>query len=74
MKVGNRRCQCSRCGKYFNSVSAFDKHWITRDGERTHLETAEMENIGMATNKAGYWITEPWCGLESPGKPPEPLA
>jgi hypothetical protein len=30
MKLSGNRCQCTRCGTYFNRVSTFDKHRIGR--------------------------------------------
>lgn len=57
MKLRGDRCQCSGCGKYFNSTAAFDKH---RRGEMTArkcLTEQEMTGKGMERNSAGFWIT-----------------
>jgi hypothetical protein len=56
MKLGNKRCFCSACKNYFNSVSAFDKHRkgdYKNEGANRHCDTK-----GMFKNKDGYWVTE----------------
>lgn len=60
-KLKGNHCQCARCGKYFNSLSAFDKH---RTGPFTHnvlsrecMFTEQMIAKGMAENAKGFWMT-----------------
>lgn len=63
--------QCPTCGKYFNSVSAFDKHrksvgWYVGIPKEEHmklqvfprvcLNDEQMLAIGMATNSSGFWV------------------
>ena len=59
MKVGNRRCQCRECGKYFNSVAAFDKHRIGSflKNERRCMTTEEMQAKRMDISADGYWVS-----------------
>ncbi len=49
MKLTNRRCQCAACKKYFNTVSAFDKHRTGRHRNDTRRcrTTEEMTQAGM---------------------------
>lgn len=57
LKLGNRRCTCSTCGEFFNSVSAFDKHRSGPWTNRTCLTADQMKDVGMIENAAGYWVT-----------------
>lgn len=57
-KLRGDHCQCRRCGEYFNSTAAFDKH---RTGTYSPLArrcrtTAEMRERGMALS-GGWWVT-----------------
>ena len=71
LKLTGDRNRCPTCGKYFNSVSAFDKHrkpvgWyvgIPKEESmklqafpRTCLTAEQMRDIGMATNSSGFWV------------------
>ena len=53
LKVGNRRCQCSGCGEYFNSVFAFEKH---RKGNHSN-NSRYCDTSKMFKNANGYWVT-----------------
>ena len=57
MKLRGKRCQCTECGGYFNSLYAFEKHKIGKvsKGTRRCRTEAEMLNAGMIVNNAGYW-------------------
>ena len=52
-------CQCPSCGLYFKSDAAFDKHRVGSYSMRTRrcLLPDEMREIGMDTNRKGYWVT-----------------
>lgn len=54
MKLTGNRCLCSGCGRYFNSVGAFEKH---RKGKPADRRCENPEGLGMSKNKAGFWIT-----------------
>lgn len=67
MKLTGRRCQCAACGKYFNTVSAFDKHRAGshRLDSRRCLETDEMEKADMfyvQKENARLWYGRKWDG------------
>ena len=49
-------CQCDKCGEYFNSVAAFDKHRTGEHGDRKCRTTDEMLAAGMAMSN-GWWVT-----------------
>jgi len=50
-------CQCDKCGEYFNSVAAFDKHRIGEHGvDRRCRTTEEMLKDKMALSN-GWWVT-----------------
>lgn len=53
------RCRCAKCGEFYNSTRAFDKHRVGAypDGRRC-LTVAEMAARGMALNAAGFWVTK----------------
>jgi hypothetical protein len=57
--TGNR-CQCSACGEYFNSSTAFDRHRVGSFQHRTRrcLSIPEMTARGFCKNPAGFWMTE----------------
>jgi hypothetical protein len=58
MKLSGNRCQCTRCGTYFNRVSTFDKHRIGRFGiDRRCMTAAEMAAKGWRPNAAGFMVT-----------------
>jgi hypothetical protein len=58
------RNECPGCAEVFNSTAAFDKHRTGKfgkapeDGGRRCRTVAEMEQIGMAKNAAGFWCTQ----------------
>lgn len=53
------RNQCPGCGQLFNSTFAFDKHRTGRHGiDRRCLNEAEMLELGMSKNNAGFWISK----------------
>lgn len=56
MKLSGNRCLCRGCGKYFNSVAAFDKH---RSGPAHARFCQDPAEIGMVKNEGGWWITAP---------------
>jgi len=59
-RLAGARCQCAVCGKYFNSVSTFDRHRVGnfKDSGRNRrcLAVAELWAKGWSTNSAGFWI------------------
>lgn len=55
MKLTGNRCECSGCGRFFNSPKAFDSH---RSGPATSRFCLDPAEIGMVLNSAGFWITE----------------
>jgi hypothetical protein len=58
-KLTDSRCQCSGCGEYFNSDTAFEKHRIGQFGvNRRCMTPAEMLAAGMSRNAADWWISE----------------
>lgn len=67
-RLTGHRCQCTGCGEFFNSVSAFDWHRVTplsANGTprlrsiRRCLTVEEMYRKGMSTNHSGYWLKGP---------------
>lgn len=56
MKLTGNRCLCQACGRYFNSVSAFDRH---RVGSGAKIQCVDPAQLGMILNAHGFWITEP---------------
>lgn len=67
LKLTGDRCRCMACGLPFNSTTAFEKH---RVGEyrpvldRRCLSVTEMQELGMSTNTAGFWITRAFESFE----------
>ncbi len=58
-KLAGDRNQCPTCKRYFNSTSAFEKHRTgTIGSDRRCMTVPEMEARGMATNRAGFWMTK----------------
>ena len=59
-QLSGARCPCAVCGKYFNSVSTFDRHRVGDFKEsgrnRRCLAVAELWAKGWSTNSAGFWI------------------
>ena len=56
MKLSGDRNQCSGCGLYFNSTSAFDKHRTGRHGiDRRCMSVEEMKAAGMVLREDGFW-------------------
>jgi hypothetical protein len=59
-RLTGSRCQCSRCGEYFNSVSVFDRHrignWEAEGVYRRCLSILEMLSRGWRLNRRGFWI------------------
>jgi hypothetical protein len=59
-----KRCQCARCGEYFNSVTIFDLHRYGRytfdPATRRCLTGAQMTAKGWGKNPAGFWIQRAW--------------
>ena len=62
LPTATRQCQCTICGKYFNSVSAFDMH---RESG-VCLDARKMRRKGMSRNERGYWIERGWGGGDDP--------
>lgn len=60
MKLSGTRNQCSGCGAFFNSNTAFDKHRTGKYGVNRRCRTPEeMQKLGMFINIYGYWVSEP---------------
>lgn len=55
MNLTGNRCRCAACNRYFNSVSAFDKH---RSGPAEARVCLDPAGLGMVKNAAGFWVTE----------------
>lgn len=60
MKLRGNHCQCGACGRYFNSLTAFDKH---RTGPFSHnvlsrecLTDEQMVAKGMSVSAKGWWV------------------
>ena len=59
-KLTYSRCQCSGCGEYFNSDTAFDKHRVGAFGiDRRCLSQSGMLAAGMVKNASDWWVSEP---------------
>lgn len=62
MKLTGNRCQCPTCGRYFNSLTGFDRHLVRDYGNNTRpvrcLSVRQMEAKGFSRNAAGWWITK----------------
>ena len=57
MKLTGDRNQCPSCALYFNSTRAFDRHRVGAIGrDRRCLTATGMLEIGMARNRAGFWV------------------
>jgi hypothetical protein len=65
VKLSGDRNECPTCGELFNSTSAFDRHRTGPFGEkgqpaaRRCRSVAEMQQLGMVKNSAGFWIRSP---------------
>jgi len=73
-KLTGRRCECTACGKVFNSESAFDRHRVGEfaglggASSRRCLTEAELLAGGWSRNGAGAWITKPFLAVTEPDK------
>jgi hypothetical protein len=56
VKLNGNRCKCGGCGRYFNSVHAFDRH---RSGKPANRVCLDPESLGMEVGSHGFWITAP---------------
>jgi len=56
LPVGSRYCECSACGRFFNSPGGFDQHRSGPYSDRACLDPIEL---GMVLNDKGYWMN-PW--------------
>jgi hypothetical protein len=55
LRPGSRQCRCGKCGRFFWSVAAFDRHQrLDRDGNVVCRDPCE---IGMVQNERGFWMT-----------------
>ena len=63
-KLTGKRCQCSACGLYFNSLAAFDLHRIGtyKLDTRGCLSEASLQASGARLNESGYWVLG-WKGI-----------
>ena len=53
LPLGTNRSRCMACGRYFSTVSNFDKHQrIRKDGRP---ECRDPETVGLVLGDAGYW-------------------
>jgi hypothetical protein len=60
LPIGSNRCQCTGCGRYFASVSGFDRHQRITDGVVECRDPGSIVNLktgehSLILNKAGYW-------------------
>lgn len=60
LPIGSEKGQCRKCGRYFNSLSAFDKHQ-THD-EKGNVICRDPEQLGMMLTSSGHWATSEWQG------------
>jgi hypothetical protein len=67
VKLTGDHCQCTVCGKYFNSVYAFDKHRTGGYTKRRCFGIDEMLAMGMARNHPGFWISRKKANPSRPG-------
>ena len=61
-KLTASRCQCSGCGEFFNSTSAFDGHRVGGYATTTNRRcrsSDELIVLGWSRNLAGFWIQRP---------------
>jgi hypothetical protein len=60
LPLAGNRCQCTRCGEYFNHTYGFDRHRVGkhRGRQRRCLLVAEMVAKNFSKNARGFWITE----------------
>ena len=59
LRLSGNRCQCTSCGEFFNSVSAFDRHRsgdCLDSGRRSCLSAVALIALGWSRNSAGFWI------------------
>jgi hypothetical protein len=60
-RLTGNRCQCPKCGEYFNGVQPFDRHRVgtyAKAGQpntRRCLTVAELDAAGSIRNAAGFW-------------------
>jgi hypothetical protein len=63
-ELTGKRCHCSACDEYFNSVSVFDRHrvgnWLNDGANRRCLTIDEMVARGWSINANGFWIERAW--------------
>ena len=56
---GTRYCRCAKCGEYFLSARAFDRHRIGGShrvtGDRRCAQTPRMRDVGLERDPRGYW-------------------
>jgi hypothetical protein len=60
LPIGSNRCLCSGCGRYFASVSGFDRHQTITDGVVECRDPGSIVNLktgehALILNDAGYW-------------------
>lgn len=55
LRVGSNRCRCGACGRFFGSVTAFDRHQRLARGDLRCLTDDEMRARGMVRGAAGWW-------------------
>lgn len=61
LPVGTGRCKCCGCGRYFTSVSGFDRHQILRDDgsvicrDPATIVRRETGEPVLVLNEKGYW-------------------
>ena len=61
LPIGTNRCLCTGCGRYFTSVSGFDRHQTLRDDGSVECRdpaTIVNKKTGervMILNDGGYW-------------------
>ncbi len=68
LRVGSNRCRCAQCGRFFGSVTGFDKHQQRApDGNARCLSENEMCGRGMVQGAAGWWYatTATWAPKET---------
>lgn len=61
LPLRGNRCRCSACGRYFNSVYAFDLHRVGTYPHRRCLGLVEMLAKGMRFNDDGFLISEEYA-------------
>lgn len=64
LRPGSNRCRCAVCGRFFGSVTAFDKHQRTGSGDVQCPTKDEVRTRGIVRSSACWWYASvaTWAG------------